>query len=232
MHMITRCHYLTISLHTNLNDMNKHIKSIIKNPDLIEQRRKMIIDAANKLFVKKGFHKTKTIEIAQKSGLTEGTIYNYIRKKEDILFLLSRKPSKKSSSKPSIRGLRKAMIFRAKRKNVFNKILDLIEKYQETYRLIYIETASQTRVSLKVLLSGESEIIKKFSDLIAVGVKQKVFNVENPRLVASIIHFLIFYQSLNGWDIKKMQVTALDVKKQVLMSIYRLLDFNKETMAG
>lgn len=209
--------------------MIKHIKSIIKNPELIEQKRKLIIDAANKLFVKKGFHKTKTFEIAKESGLTEGTIYNYIRKKEDILFLLHESLQKMFIEAIDL-GIKEGKDIHSKTENVFNKILDLVDKHQETYRLIYIETASQTRISLKVLLSSESEIIKKFSDLITIGVKQEVFNIENPRLVASMIHFLIFYQSLNGWDIKKMQVTASDVKKQVLMSIYRILDFKKEIM--
>lgn len=208
--------------------MKTHIKSAIKNPELVEQRRRLIIEAANKLFVKKGFHKTKTIEIAKESGLTEGTIYNYIRKKEDILFLLHEGLQKKFIEAIES-AIQEGKDIRGKTEKVFNKILDLIEKHQETYRLIYIETASQTRVSLRVLLSGESEIIKKFSDLITIGVRHKVFNVENPRLVASIVHFLIFYQSLNRWDIKNIQVSASDVKKHVLTSIYRILDFKEGT---
>lgn len=122
--------------------MKKNIETIIKNPDLIEQRRKLIMDAANKLFVKKGFHKTKTIEIAKESGLTEGTLYNYIRKKEDILFLLHECLQKKFIDAIE-RGIQKGADIQSRTENVFNNILDLIEEHQETYRLIYIETASQ-----------------------------------------------------------------------------------------
>lgn len=206
--------------------MKANVESSIKNPELIEKRRRLIIEAANKLFVKKGFHKTKTIEIAKESGLTEGTIYNYIRRKEDILFLLH-EGLQKQFIEAIESGIRNGKDIQIRTENVFNNILDLIDKYQETYRLIYIETASQTRISLKILLGRESEIIKKFSDIIAIGVKQNVFNVESPRLVASIIHFLIFYQSLNNWDVKWMGVPPSEIKKNILSCIYRILGYEK-----
>ncbi len=209
--------------------MKGNIKANIKNPELIEKKRNLIIHSANKLFVKKGFHKTKTVEIAKESGLTEGTIYNYIRKKEDILFLLHEELQKKFIEAIES-GKQKGEDIHSRTENVFNNILDLIDKHRETYRLIYIETANQARASLKVLLLGESIIIKQFRDLITIGVKQNVFHVESPRLTASIVHFLIFYQSLNNWDIKRMKIPASEVKRNVLLSIYRILGY--ESGAG
>ena len=76
--------------------MKKKIETIIKDHALIEKKRQIIIKAANKLFIKKGFHKTTISEIAKESGLTPGTIYNYIREKEDILFLLHEEIQKKA----------------------------------------------------------------------------------------------------------------------------------------
>ncbi|MCP4372765.1 MAG: TetR/AcrR family transcriptional regulator [Deltaproteobacteria bacterium] len=204
--------------------MKGNIKANIKDPDLIEKKRNLIIKGANKLFVKKGFHKTKTIEIAKESGLTEGTIYNYIRKKEDILFLLHEQLQKKFIGAIES-GIQKGEDIQSRTENVFNDILDLIEKHLETCRLIYIETANQARESLKVLLIGESEIIKQFCDLITIGVKQNVFHVESPRMAASIVHFLIFYQSLNNWDIKRMKIPVSEVKRNILLSIYRILGY-------
>jgi AcrR family transcriptional regulator len=204
--------------------MKTNIKTNIKNPDLIKQKRQLIMKAAIKLFVKKGFHKTKTIEIARESGLTEGTIYNYIRQKEDILFLLH-EGLQKEFIEAIDSCIQEGNDIQSQTKNVFSKLLDLIEKHLDTYRLIYIETASQTRVSLKVLLKGNSEIMQRISDLIQIGVKQNVFHVAQPRLTASIIHYLIFYQSLTHWDIKRMQISTAEVRRIVLQSIYRILRF-------
>lgn len=52
---------------------------------LIEARRNQILDAATKVFAKKGFHRTTTKEIARTAGISEGTIYNYFTTKSDLL---------------------------------------------------------------------------------------------------------------------------------------------------
>lgn len=52
---------------------------------LIEARRKQILDAAAKVFAEKGFHRATTEEIASTAGVSEGTIYNYFASKADLL---------------------------------------------------------------------------------------------------------------------------------------------------
>ena len=44
-----------------------------------------IIDAATKIFAKKGFYKAKVAEIAKEARVADGTIYLYFENKEDIL---------------------------------------------------------------------------------------------------------------------------------------------------
>lgn len=64
------------------------ILSSIKDPSLVKKRRDQIIKGAISLFKQKGFHGTTTREIAQESGFSIGTLYEYIRTKEDVLFLV------------------------------------------------------------------------------------------------------------------------------------------------
>ncbi len=64
------------------------VPSQIKNPDLIGRRRRQIVDAAVKLFIEKGFHKTTTREIARESGISTGLLYEYVSTKEDVLYLV------------------------------------------------------------------------------------------------------------------------------------------------
>jgi len=64
------------------------ILSSIKDTALVEKRRNQIIAGALKLFKQKGFHRTTTREIAKESGFSIGTLYEYIRTKEDVLFLV------------------------------------------------------------------------------------------------------------------------------------------------
>jgi len=64
------------------------IQTQVKNPELVERRRRQIVDAAVPLFIQKGFHKTTTREIAAASGVSIGLLYEYVRTKEDVLFLV------------------------------------------------------------------------------------------------------------------------------------------------
>ena len=64
------------------------ISTQIKNPDLIEKRRKQIIEAVVPLFIEKGFHKTTTRQMALAAGFSIGTLYEYVACKEDVLFLV------------------------------------------------------------------------------------------------------------------------------------------------
>ena len=69
-------------------DRTNDVPTQVKDPDLVERRRRQIVDAAVKLFIDQGFHKTTTRQIAKESGFSIGTLYEYIRTKEDVLFLV------------------------------------------------------------------------------------------------------------------------------------------------
>ncbi len=64
------------------------IPSQVKDKDLIHRRRRQIVDAAVRLFIEKGFHKTTTREIARASGISTGLLYEYVSTKEDVLYLV------------------------------------------------------------------------------------------------------------------------------------------------
>ena len=66
----------------------KDIPTQVKNPELVERRRRQIADAAVQLFIEKGFHKTTTRQIAGAAGFSIGSLYEYFASKEDILYMV------------------------------------------------------------------------------------------------------------------------------------------------
>ena len=70
-------------------DPEGEIVTHIKNKDLVKKRRRQIVDAAVKLFIKHGYHKTTTRELAKETGLSIGSLYEYISTKDDILYLVA-----------------------------------------------------------------------------------------------------------------------------------------------
>jgi TetR/AcrR family fatty acid metabolism transcriptional regulator len=53
-----------------------------------EDKRKRILQAAVKVFARKGYFAARVSEIARKAGVADGTIYLYFKSKEDILVRL------------------------------------------------------------------------------------------------------------------------------------------------
>ncbi|OMP66564.1 TetR/AcrR family transcriptional regulator [Domibacillus epiphyticus] len=71
-----------------MTDRKRQVHTTVKDVQLIEKRRSEMIRGAVQLFKKKGFHRTTTREIAKASGFSIGTMYEYIRTKEDVLYLV------------------------------------------------------------------------------------------------------------------------------------------------
>ncbi|MFH0781155.1 MAG: TetR/AcrR family transcriptional regulator [Pseudomonadota bacterium] len=60
----------------------------IKNQELVKERRRQIADGAVKLFIKYGYHKTTTRALAKETGLSIGSLYEYVSTKDDVLYLV------------------------------------------------------------------------------------------------------------------------------------------------
>ena len=52
------------------------------------QRHEQISKAATRAFISQGYHRTTVREIAKEAGLSLGSLYSYIRTKDDILCLV------------------------------------------------------------------------------------------------------------------------------------------------
>lgn len=64
------------------------VETNIKNQALVKERRAQIVEAAVKLFVQHGYHKTTTRALARETGLSIGSLYEYVSTKDDVLYLV------------------------------------------------------------------------------------------------------------------------------------------------
>jgi AcrR family transcriptional regulator len=55
-------------------------------PDVTEERKNQILNAAGTVFAEKGVHEARMDDIAKQSGFSKGTLYWYFNSKEEILF--------------------------------------------------------------------------------------------------------------------------------------------------
>lgn len=182
----------------------KQITSKIKNKELINSRRQELVNAAVELFVKKGFHKTTVREIANDFGMSMGSLYDYIRTKEDILFLVCDHISKSVSEKLEISSdpQKDAAI---NLKNAIRDYFTVMDEIQDYMLLLYQETKSLKRKDRDYITSAEKELTAMFEKIIMQGIKQKVFNLN--RNSAKIVSHNIMVQgqmwAFRRWVLQK-----------------------------
>ncbi len=73
---------------TTLDEDAREVETNIKNQALVIERRHQIVEAAVKLFIKYGYHKTTTRALAKETGMSIGSLYEYVSTKEDVLYLV------------------------------------------------------------------------------------------------------------------------------------------------
>ena len=146
----------------------RHIPTEVKDPDLVTKRRRQVVDAAVRLFIKKGFHKTTTREIAKAAGFSIGTLYEYVKSKEDVLYLVcqaihqemeTRLRKRLEHAGPGARALEAAL-------EVYFRVCDQMSDH---ILLIYQETKSLPPESMRYVLEYEERITQKFADLLRRG---------------------------------------------------------------
>ncbi len=148
---------------------SNHLPAAVKDPQLVWRRRRQLADAAVKLFIRNGFHKTTIRQIAAASGLAIGTIYDYIRTKEDLLYLVCQAIHQEMHQRLASRITRQGV--GAKDLETAIKIyFSVCDQMSDYILLIYQETKSLPPEHKRLVMDHELEITQVFSDLLSRGV--------------------------------------------------------------
>ncbi|MGF9976684.1 TetR/AcrR family transcriptional regulator [Viridibacillus arvi] len=143
----------------------RQVESSVKDENLIEKRRNEMIHGAVKLFKLKGFHRTTTREIAKEAGFSIGTLYEYIRTKEDVLYLVCdniyREVSLRLANLPTEEGTIAGL------KASIRQYFLLIDSMSDEILVMYQESKSLPKDALRYVLTKELEMVGLFENLLA-----------------------------------------------------------------
>jgi AcrR family transcriptional regulator len=143
----------------------KDIPTQIKNLDLVERRRRQIVDAAVELFIKKGFHKTTTREIAKAAGFSIGSLYEYVASKEDVLYLVC-DAIHAEVGRGVAEALKRVSRGRDALAEVIREYFLVCHRMSDHILLIYQETQSLPSVWRKRVLENEVQITGIFVEVL------------------------------------------------------------------
>ncbi|MGD9307954.1 MAG: TetR/AcrR family transcriptional regulator [Desulfosarcina sp.] len=142
------------------------IPTQVKNQALVAQRRRQIVDASVNLFIENGFHKTTTRQIARASGISIGSLYEYIATKEDVLYLVC-----DAIHAEIERGVAQALTRAKKGKNPLSEVIReyfmVCHRMNDHILLIYQETQSLPAKWQRVVLENEIRITGIFTGVLA-----------------------------------------------------------------
>jgi len=200
----------------------KRVKQV-KNRDLVSKRRTQIMSAALELFLNKGFHATTIRDISGRSGVNQGSIYDYVKNKEDILQLLLNDLHRDRDEFPQ-----DELEFLKRFDTLEGYLKDHIRYSWTTNRkgvlLTYRVTKSLKKEHLKNLLVKDSDLI----DGVAGNIKRFpgiTGDEKRINLVANIIVFLNGFVPMRDWNLKAYELEEiLDLVVEMVSKI--LVDEN------
>lgn len=180
------------------------VPTMVKNDQKIEQRRKQILEASIAPFKEKGYHRTTTREIAENADMSFGAIYEYVGKKEDILYLffealydrLNEMLDEKITDKH--KGLSRLESF-------FKVYFTVMDEIRDEVNIMYRETRSLTQVHLNYVFSKETEFVEYVRKILSLACKEENLEMDED-VISMVTHNIIVSGHMWGfrrWILKK-----------------------------
>jgi TetR/AcrR family fatty acid metabolism transcriptional regulator len=182
----------------------------MRDPDKPQQ----IIEAAVRVFARKGYFNSRVSDVAREAGIAAGTIYLYFKTKEDILTTLFREKMAEFVAK-----LWKAM---ADQPDAVSKVrrlvylhFDLLERNPELAEVVQIEL----RQGQKFFRGASSQEIASYFALIGSVLEEGVaagrFRANLPVKVATKMLFGAMDQMATSWVLGKREYRLVDTADAV-----------------
>ncbi len=148
-------------------------------------RRNEILDAAEQLFVTKGFDRTSTNDILERVGIARGTLYYHFKSKEEILNAMIARLTEtllkragqivRQKDKPVLQRLTETMLALNVDGELGNEIMEQVHKPQN---------ALMHQKMQEGLLAG---VVPLFAGLIEEGITQGICQTDYPAEAAEML---------------------------------------------
>lgn len=183
----------------------REVHASVKDERLVIKRRNQMIKGAVTLFKEKGFHRTTTREIAKAAGFSIGTLYEYIRTKEDVLYLVcdsiydevhNRLQRDIDTKRGTLEGLKVGI------GNYFR----VMDELQDEVLVMYQEAKSLSKDALPYVLQKEIAMALLIEDIIQGCVDNGELSLSTDQ-IKLLSHNIVVQGQMWGfrrWAIQKM----------------------------
>jgi TetR/AcrR family fatty acid metabolism transcriptional regulator len=198
---------------------------VAERPAAVEEKRRQLLDAAVRVFARKGFHASRVGDIAEEAGVAHGLLYHYFESKDQVLeavfhenwsVLLARIASVEETDEPAVDQLR----------HIAAIVLRTWLHLPDVVRVVVREFGRSPELAARI---GElAQPIDAIRRVIERGIKSGEFRADiDPRVAATVVYGSID-ELLTGWvlgrlpaeeeDVAAAERTLLEVSLQGLQS--------------
>jgi TetR/AcrR family fatty acid metabolism transcriptional regulator len=174
----------------------------------VEEKRRQILDAAVRVFARKGFHASRVGDIAEEAGVAHGLLYHYFDSKDAVLeavfqenwnVLLERIGSVEETDEPAVDQLR----------HVATIILRTWLHLPDVVRVVIQEFGRSPELAERI--GDLAQPIELFQRVIERGIARGEFREDvDPRVAATIVYGGID-ELLTGWVLDRLPASEDDV---------------------
>lgn len=199
----------------------REVQASVKDERLIKKRRDEMIQGAVSLFKEKGFHRTTTREIAKASGFSIGTLYEYIRSKEDVLYLVCDRiydevQERLKQALDTKKGTKESL------KSGIANYFRVMDEMQDEVLVMYQEVKSLSKDALPYVLQKELEMVGMFENAIQSCVDNGEIQL-NKKEVKMLAHNIFVQGQMWGfrrWVLQKVYTVEEYIELQTKLLIY------------
>jgi TetR/AcrR family fatty acid metabolism transcriptional regulator len=167
-----------------------------------EDKRRLILDAAVRVFASKGYHASRVGDIAEEAGVAHGLLYHYFRSKEEVLETISRETWRDVAD--AVRSVEASDESAHDRLAGIAKIL--LRAWRRDPNLVRVLVREVTRSShLQTRIDEIEAAFTGLERIIARGQQDGEFRADvDPRMV-SYVFYGALEEILTGWVLGQLE---------------------------
>jgi AcrR family transcriptional regulator len=193
------------------------VHTSVKSETKVQDRRAVLVATATRIFMKKGFDAATVREIGEAAGFTQGTIYNYVRSKDDILYLVCDEAI--TAYQDAVRkALQDASPERRLEKTI-ETFIDVIQQHQDHILLVYQVTRRLNRQAMQAILAKVTEFNVLAGEILSEALGKDTGGL-NKVLARNILTFLPSIIALRRWDLTG-KVSPAEIKSGLTLFLTR-----------
>jgi len=159
------------------------IEGSIRNVETLNAGRKKVALGAMKCFLENGFSNTSVYDIAEAAEVSIGSVYKYVRAKEDVLWLIA-EMGIESTNQVMTESFGAATDPHTRLVDAVATFVQQGHRDRRLMQLLYVEFRHLPEESQRRIREQEESIIAGFTAVIEAGHDAGVFNCPDPRMAA------------------------------------------------